>query len=72
MLGCYRLLSCYLTKFSGLTQLAHHRPESVNEGTETFTILQGAATIGAAVTVNVVSGAAAANYTLPAATAANE
>jgi sugar lactone lactonase YvrE len=39
---------------------------TVNEGTETFTILKGTAVIGTAVTVNVVSGAAHANYALPA------
>src|SRR5205814_1224917 len=43
---------------------------TVNGGTETFTIQQGANTIGSAVTVNVANGAASANYTLPAATAA--
>jgi hypothetical protein len=40
--------------------------DTVNEGTETFTILNGTTVIGDAVTVNVVSGAANANYTLPA------
>jgi hypothetical protein len=44
--------------------------DTVNEGTETFTILNGATVIGTAVTVNVVSGAASANYALPAGTAA--
>jgi hypothetical protein len=39
---------------------------TVNEGTETFTVLQGTTAIGSSVTVNVVSGAASANYTLPA------
>jgi Bacterial Ig-like domain (group 3) len=43
---------------------------TVNQGTETFTILNGTTVIGTAVTVNVVSGAAAASYTLPAGTAA--
>ena len=42
---------------------------TVNEGTETFTILNGTTVIGTAVTVNVVSGAASASYTLPAGTA---
>jgi Ca2+-binding RTX toxin-like protein len=37
----------------------------VNEGTETFTILSGATTVGSPVTVNVVNGAAAAPYGLP-------
>ncbi len=41
---------------------------TVNEGTETFTLLQGATTIGSPVTVNVVAGAASASYTLPAGT----
>jgi hypothetical protein len=39
---------------------------TVNEGTETFTILNGTTVIGTAVTVNVVNGAAHANYALPA------
>src|SRR5262249_13182594 len=38
---------------------------TVNEGTETFTILRGATVIGTPVTVNVASGAAAAAYALP-------
>ncbi len=42
---------------------------TVNEGTETFTIQSGSTTIGSPVTVNVASGAASANYTLPAGTA---
>jgi Bacterial Ig-like domain (group 3) len=42
---------------------------TVNEGTETFTILQGTTVIGTAATVSVVNGAANANYTLPAGTA---
>ena len=42
----------------------------MNEGTETFTILQGSTTIGTPVTVNVVGGAASASYPLPAGTAA--
>ena len=42
---------------------------TVNEGTETFTILNGTTVIGTAVTVNVVNGAAGASYTLPAGTA---
>src|SRR5437773_2996076 len=29
MLGCYRLLSCYLTKFSGLTQMVACGPETL-------------------------------------------
>ena len=41
----------------------------VSQGTETFTILSGATTIGNPVTVNVSSGAASATYALPAATA---
>src|SRR5206468_1337950 len=40
----------------------------VNQGTATFTILSGSTAIGNAITVNVVNGAAAANYTLPAGT----
>jgi autotransporter-associated beta strand protein len=42
---------------------------TVSEGTETFTILNGATPVGTPVTVNVTSGAANATYTLPAATA---
>ena len=42
---------------------------TVNEGTETFTLLNGTTVIGTAVTVNVVNGAAGASYTLPAGTA---
>ena len=42
---------------------------TVNEGTATFTILQGATVIGTAVTVNVTNGAASTTYTLPAGTA---
>ena len=38
---------------------------TVNEGTETFTILSGTTTIGSAVTVNVGNGTAAASYVLP-------
>lgn len=38
---------------------------SVNEGTETFTIMQGATVIGTAVTFNVASGAASGIYVLP-------
>ncbi|WP_168218902.1 FG-GAP-like repeat-containing protein [Limnoglobus roseus] len=41
---------------------------TVNEGTVTFTILQGTTTIGTAVTVNVVGGVANATYVLPAGT----
>ena len=40
---------------------------TVNEGTETFTILRGTTVIGSAVTVNVGNGTASANYVLPAA-----
>ncbi|QJW95478.1 Ig-like domain-containing protein [Frigoriglobus tundricola] len=43
---------------------------TVNEGTATFTILQGTTVIGTAVTVNVTAGAATASYTLPAGLAA--
>ena len=43
---------------------------TVNEGTETFTILQGTTVIGSAVTANVSAGAAAATYVLPGGTAA--
>ncbi len=39
-----------------------------DEGTETFTILKGAGIVGSPITVNVVNGAASANYTLPAGT----
>ena len=39
---------------------------TVNEGTVTFTILQGSNQIGSSVTANVTSGAASAIYTLPA------
>ena len=42
----------------------------VNEGTETFTILNGTTIIGVAVTVNVSAGAASAAYALPAGTGA--
>ena len=41
----------------------------VNEGTETFTILQGATTIGTPITVNVANGTASGSYSLPAGTA---
>jgi hypothetical protein len=41
---------------------------TVNEGTETFTILQAGTAIGSPVTVNVSNGAAGATYTLPAGT----
>ena len=40
---------------------------TVNEGTETFTLLSGTTVIGTPVTVNVVAGAASASYGLPAA-----
>ena len=43
---------------------------TVNEGTETFTILSGTTVIGSPVTVNVSAGAAAATYVLPAGTPA--
>ena len=43
---------------------------TVNEGTETFTILSGTTPVGSAVTVNVSAGAANATYALPAATPA--
>ena len=39
--------------------------KTVNEGTETFTILSGGTTVGSPVTVNVVNGAATAPYGLP-------
>ncbi len=42
----------------------------VDEGTETFTILNGTTVIGAPVTVNVSAGAASASYALPAGTGA--
>ena len=42
---------------------------TVNEGTETFTILEGSTTIGTPVTVNVAAGAASTSYGLPAGTA---
>jgi hypothetical protein len=42
----------------------------VGAGTATFTILHGATTLGTPVTANVVAGAAAASYTLPAGTSA--
>ncbi len=41
---------------------------TVNEGTETFTILNGTMVIGSAVTVDVVNGTASASYVLPAGT----
>ncbi len=43
---------------------------TVNEGTETFTILNGTTPIGSPVTVNVSAGAASAVYVLPAGTPA--
>ena len=43
---------------------------TVNEGTETFTILLGTTQIGSPVTVNVVNGAATGAYSLPVNTAA--
>ena len=43
---------------------------TVNEGTETFTILNGTTVIGSPVTVNVSDGNASANYTLPGGTGA--
>ena len=43
---------------------------TVNEGTETFTILSGTTVIGVPVTVDVSAGAAAAAYALPAGTGA--
>ena len=43
---------------------------TVDEGTETFTILSGTTAIGAAVTVNVDNGTASASYVLPAGTSA--
>ena len=43
---------------------------TVNEGTETFTILAGSTPIGPAVPVNVVNGAAGTPYTVPAGTRA--
>ncbi len=43
---------------------------TVDEGTETFTILSGTTVLGSPVTVNVAAGAAAGNYTLPGGTAA--
>ncbi len=42
---------------------------TVNEGTETFTILVGSTVIGSPVTVNVVAGAAGASYGIPGGTA---
>ena len=42
---------------------------TVDEGTETFTLLSGGTTIGTPVTVNVLAGAAAGSYTLPGGTA---
>ena len=41
---------------------------TVNEGTETFTILNGTTVVGTPVTVNVAAGAASASYVLPAGT----
>jgi hypothetical protein len=43
---------------------------TVNEGTETFTILSGATPVGSPVTVSVAAGAASASYTLPGGTPA--
>src|SRR5262249_47557854 len=42
---------------------------TVNEGTETFTILSGTTVIGTPVTVSVTAGAASASYALPPGTA---
>ena len=39
--------------------------ETVNEGTETFTLFNGGSVVGSPVTVNVSSGTATASYTLP-------
>src|SRR6185312_10916590 len=41
----------------------------VNEGTETFTILNGSSVVGSPVTANVVNGAVSATYTVPGGTA---
>ena len=41
---------------------------TVNQGTETFTILNGTTPVGTPVTVNVATGSASASYTLPAGT----
>jgi hypothetical protein len=54
----------------GLNATVTSNAGAVNEGTETFTILSGATTIGSPVTVNVAGGLASATYTLPASTAA--
>ena len=43
---------------------------TVNQGTETFTILTGSTPVGSPVTVNVVNGAAGATYSVPAGTSA--
>jgi hypothetical protein len=43
--------------------------KTVNEGTVTFTILNGTTVVGAPVTVNVASGAASATYSVPGGTA---
>jgi len=43
---------------------------TVNEGTETFTLLNGTTVVGSPVAVNVAYGAASARYTLPAGTSA--
>ena len=45
---------------------------TVNEGTETFSILSGTTVIGSPVTVDVANGTASANYVLPAATPADK
>jgi hypothetical protein len=42
---------------------------TVNEGSETFTVMNGGVAVGSPVTVSVASGAASANYSLPAGTA---
>jgi hypothetical protein len=41
---------------------------TINEGTETFTVLSGSTTVGTPVTVDVSNSSASANYSLPAAT----
>ena len=53
----------------GLSATVTSATGTVNVGTVTFTILSGTTVIGSPPTVNVVSGTASTNYTLPTATA---
>jgi hypothetical protein len=52
----------------GLSATVTSSGGTVNEGTETFTVLAGSTPVGSPVTVNVVNGAASASYSVPAGT----